>query len=105
MTTVPHVFIIESVRFDDEQDDRKEGLLLSQILNLAGKASEYRYIRTRKELEAVLEQFSDSGFRYLHISSHGDDSGFGLTLDYVTNREFADMARPHLKGQIVSIGL
>jgi hypothetical protein len=99
MITVPHVFIIESVKFADEQDDRKEGLLLSQILNLAGKASEYRYIRTRKELEVVLEQFSDSGFRYLHLSSHGDASGFGLTLDYVTNREFADMARPYLKGR------
>jgi hypothetical protein len=46
--TSPNVFIIESLKFDDERDDTFEGRLLSEILHLGGKTSEYFYIRTRR---------------------------------------------------------
>lgn len=39
--TKPNVFIVESLRFDDERDNRQEGKVLSQILQLNGINSEY----------------------------------------------------------------
>lgn len=47
-------------------------------------ALEYKYIRTSRELEVMVERFrSKSRFRYLHMSCHGNDSELGLTLDTV----------------------
>jgi hypothetical protein len=70
--TLASVFIVESVGFADERAGRLEGDILSQILQLSGRTSEYFYIRTKKELEAVLEEFDVSGMHYLHISCHGN---------------------------------
>lgn len=62
--TKPHVFIIESNQWKDEQDKRREGAALAEILSLANKKTEYRYIRTIQEFKCVLKQFVDSRFRY-----------------------------------------
>jgi hypothetical protein len=62
----PSVFIVESLSFDDEQAERREGHLLYEMLHLIRKPAEYRHIRTKKELAAMLRQFHDSGKRYLH---------------------------------------
>lgn len=43
MTTKPEVFIIESLRFDDERQDRFEGQIIKKILALSGKNCEYYY--------------------------------------------------------------
>ena len=69
--THPDVFIIESLRFEDEKKELFEGRMISQILRLNDKKSEYYYIRTKRELKEVLDIFYDSKFRYLHISCHG----------------------------------
>lgn len=69
--TEPHVFIVESNQWEDEQDKRREGAALAEILSLANKNTEYRYIRTLQEFECVLKQFVDSTFRYLHLACHG----------------------------------
>ena len=58
MEILPSVFIIESVRFKEERLDRREGNILRGILRLSGKDADYRYIRTQKELQAVLKQFA-----------------------------------------------
>jgi hypothetical protein len=93
----PSVFIIESLNFDDEDEQRREGHLLYEMLHLAGKPAEYYYLRTKKELAALLKRYAQSGKRYLHISCHGDSRGIGLTLDYLTFQELGDLARPHLR--------
>lgn len=97
--TLASVFIIESVGFEDEREGRLEGDILSQILRLSGKETDYRYIRTKKELKVVLDHFAQSNMRYLHISSHGSESSIATTLDHVPFRELGQLLRPHLKGR------
>lgn len=94
MTTTPDVFIIESLRFEDEEAGYPEGHFLSHILRLSGRKVRYVYIRTRAEFEAVLDQFEDSNFRYLHLSCHANKSGIGLTLDDLSLSELGELLRP-----------
>lgn len=101
-TIFPSVFIVESLRFEDEAT-RQEGYIISDILRMSGKESEYWYIRTKKELKAVLKRFGESNFRYLHMSSHGDRSSFELTLDDVSFDTFGKMAAPYLEGRRIFV--
>ena len=95
--TEPEVFIIESLRFDDEQEENFEGYIISQILHLRGKKSMYYYIRTRRELEKVLELFDESNYRYLHLSCHGNEKTIWTTLDPIRFSEFGKLVRPYLR--------
>jgi len=79
------LYIIESLRFEDEAR-RREGKILKDILRLADHRVHYVYIRTKRELEEVLYKFQDSESRYLHLSSHGNEENIELTLDRVTWR-------------------
>jgi hypothetical protein len=90
------LFIVESVTFEDEEYGRLEGDVLRQILHLSGKEVEYRYIRTKQELAAVLQQFSSSDLRYLHVSCHGNAGALYTTLDEIPFAELGAMLRPHL---------
>lgn len=92
----PSVFIIESLSFNDEKNERFEGKFLSHILKLGGIETEYYYIRTKKELKETLNIFYDSKYRYLHISCHGDKKSFALTLDEISYEEFGDLLEAHL---------
>jgi len=94
MPTSPNVFIIESLRFEDEKAGYPEGHFISHILRLAGRQVRYFYIRTRKELEEILDQFEDSEFRYLHLSCHANKKGISLTLDDLSIDELAELLRP-----------
>lgn len=91
------VFIIESLEFDDEKNDRFEGKILSRILNLGDIKNEYYYIRTQKELEKILEIFEDSDFRYLHLSCHGSKNSIETTLDSIDFDLFSELVTPKLK--------
>jgi hypothetical protein len=91
------VFIIESLRFDDERCQRFEGQFISKILQLGGKKCRYYYIRTRRELEHVLQKFKQSNYRYLHLSCHGNHNTIATTLDDISFVDFANMIRPCLK--------
>jgi hypothetical protein len=95
---LPNVFIIESLNFDDEDNDRYEGKFLSHILNLdrEKKTSIYYYIRTKKELVEILNKFDSSNYRYLHISCHGNDKNLNMTLDKIPYVEFGKIVRSHL---------
>jgi hypothetical protein len=95
--TKADVFIIESLEFDDEKDERFEGKFLSQILHLGGKKPRYYYIRTKKELQKVLELFEQSAYRYLHLSCHGSETSIFTTLDCISFREFGQLVRPYLR--------
>ena len=91
MKTIPNLFIIESVSFEDEKGGLFEGQFLSDILNLGGKETIYYYIRTKAELIAVLDIFYESKYRYLHFSCHGGNSAIHTTLDEITFLEFGDL--------------
>jgi hypothetical protein len=99
--TTPDVFIIESLGFEDERSGRLEGNFLSHILTLADRQVRYVYIRTRAEFEEVLDQFEDSGFRYLHISSHGSAKGIRLTLDPLSIADLQNSLGPCLENRRV----
>lgn len=90
------LFIIESLRFKDESEECFEGRILHQVLRLARKEVRYFYVRTRKELQAVLRKFNQSRMRYLHISCHGSPDAIALTLDNLSFREFASLVNPYL---------
>lgn len=94
--TKPYVFIIESNQWKDEEENRREGFILGEMLSLSQKHFEYRYIRTSKELTSVLEQFKKSRFRYLHIACHGYSEGFAFTLDDIPFDEFINIVSPSL---------
>lgn len=94
--TKPEVFIIESLRFDDERLNRSEGDIISRILALSGKECQYYYIRTRKEFRRVLGLMEESGYRYLHLSCHANDSSMATTLDDISFGELAKILRGRL---------
>ncbi len=96
MITKPEVFIIESLRFDDERQDRFEGQIIKRILALSGKDCEYYYIRTKREFAKVLGLFTKSQYRYLHLSCHGNRGTMATTLDSIPFPELADLVNPHL---------
>jgi len=101
--TVPHVFIIESLRLDDEKHERFEGRILQQILRLNEKDSAYYYIRTRRELERIMKVFAKSRYRYLHLSCHGSSSTMETTFDSLEFENVGRILRPHLQGRRVFV--
>lgn len=100
MSTLPDVFIIESLSPDDEGNGRFEGGIISQMLRLHGKEPKYRYVRTRKEFIEAVEQFGESKYRYLHISAHADEDGMCVTnQEEIDFDELSEILRPYLKGR------
>lgn len=95
-STIPEVFIIESLTFDNEKDEMYEGKLISNILHLSDKKSIYYYIRTKAELESVLDLFWESNYRYLHLSCHGNSKSMATTLDSIDFKELSDLLDPVL---------
>ena len=103
MRTKPEVFVIESLGFNDELKNRFEGKMIAHILNHHKKKSKYFYIRTKKELEAVLKKFSKSRYRYLHLSCHGNSSEMATTLDSIKFDVLGKMLRPFLNERRVFV--
>lgn len=93
--TKPEVFIIESLRFDEEEA-YQEGRMIAQSLKMSLKDPIYRYVRTKLELQHFVDEFEDSNYRYLHISCHGNKSGISTTLDDLSIDEFASIVGPSL---------
>lgn len=93
----PEIFIIESLKFEDERAQRFEGRIISQILALSGKKCEYCYIRTKRELDTLLKHFASSHYRYLHLSCHGTAHSIFTTLDQIPFSELGSLVRPHLR--------
>lgn len=94
--TAPEVFIIESLKFDEEQDYR-EGESIARSLKMSGKSPIYRYVRTAQELQHFVDEFEDSNYRYLHVSCHGSKTGVSTTLDDLSTQEFAQVVGPALE--------
>lgn len=100
MTTLPEVFVIESLDPDDEGNGRMEGVFLGHMLRLHGKRPEYRYVRTRKQFVNALSEFGDSKYRYLHVSAHANRMGLETTnRDVIVCADFVKQLQPCLKSR------
>ena len=99
MVTKPEVFIVESLEFKDEEEERFEGKILAEILRLGGKKPRYYYVRTKRELKKVLVMFKNSEYRYLHLSCHGNSASIATTLDTIEFQELGKLLNPYLKGR------
>ncbi|AEA72112.1 MULTISPECIES: hypothetical protein [Pseudomonas] len=98
MATVPDVFIIETLAPDDEGNGRFEGSVISSVLRLHEKKPIYRYVRTRDQFVETVTEFGKSGYRYLHISAHGNKHGlFTTNQDEISYTDLAKILAPHLK--------
>lgn len=102
-STKPDVFIIESLNFNDEENERFEGRIISNILHLNSKRSKYYYIRTKKELESVVDIFAKSRFRYLHLSCHGSSNSMSTTLDTIPFEVLGKIINPHINNKRIFI--
>lgn len=96
-STIPEIFIIESLKLKDEEKGHQEGQLLSKMLHLSGKdKTKYFYIRTKKELDEIIDRFEDSKYRYLHMSCHANKTGMATTFDDLSYEELGEMLGPCL---------
>lgn len=102
--TKPELFIIESLTLEDEKEQRQEGDIISRMLHLAGKTeTQYFYIRTKRELEEIIDLFDESNYRYLHISCHGNREGMATTFDDISYAELGGMLAPCIDGRRVFV--
>ncbi len=86
--TIPEVFIIESLTPDDVENGRREGDLIAHILKMGGRNPIYRHPKTITGFKRALAQFSNSNYRYLHISSHGGKDHFMFHFGAMFFNEF-----------------
>lgn len=96
-TSIPELFIIESMDDDDEKAGFFEGVRLAQILRLGGRNPKYYYVQDERELELLVPVFRQSNYRYLHFSCHGDEQGFFLTNGPIGFDRFAEIFGETLK--------
>ncbi len=75
------VFIIESMDTNNENNGKLDGQTLKQILDLCDIPNIYYYIRTKLELEKVIEEFENSSYLFLHLSCHANKNGINLTYE------------------------
>ena len=97
--TFPEVFILESLTLADERKRRLEGRVLADVLRMCGKSPEYFYFRTEQELEQLILEFRRSGYRFLHLSCHGNDSELATTYGHVAYTRFAQLSAGHLQNR------
>jgi hypothetical protein len=95
-TSKPEVFIIESLTRKDEKQDRYEGRRIADMLRLSRKECRYVYVRTLKELRAVMKEFRASNFRYLHLSCHGNKDELGTTYDNLPFSVFGEIVNGYI---------
>jgi len=94
--TVSETFILESLTLKDEEEGRLDGKLLFDALKLFGKKPIYYYFRTERELLMLSDVFRNSGYRYIHLSCHGQRECFSFTLNKVSFTRFAEIFKEKL---------
>jgi hypothetical protein len=93
--TTPTVCIVESLEFLQE-DSHREGEIIARTLRLSGKRTHYTYLRTVDELKVFAKEFGESKHRYLHLSCHGNQSGFYTTTGKISATDLAELLVPHV---------
>jgi len=89
--TKPETFILESLSEDDEINQRLDGKVLYEVLRLQGMKPIYYYFRTQTELIKFSDIFRQSGYRYLHLSCHGNDAQVLFTFGQTDYDLFASI--------------
>lgn len=80
--------IIESLNSDDDKD----GKILHEILNVCRIKNSYSSINTKSEFIKAINEFANCGFRYLHLSFHGNTTGIALSDGaFISNSEFSEI--------------
>jgi hypothetical protein len=101
--THPEVFILESLRRSDKQAGLLEGKIIKSILRMGGKEPLYHYVESQTELENAAREFAASSYRYLHVSCHGNASGFEFYFGPVSFSEFAALFHGTLRNRRVFV--
>ncbi len=92
--SLPQLFIIESLRIQDEEAHIQEGDIISRMLTLSGKKdTKYFYIRTHRELQEIAKLFRISSYRYLHIACHANECGIDTTFETISNPALSAILR------------
>ena len=78
LQTLPDVFIIESL--DKKSNGGVQGCALAHALQAFNCYPRYMDVSSKSEFYEALRGFKNSGYRYLHISCHGDSLEDGLVL-------------------------
>lgn len=81
------IFIIESMDTINENKGKLDGYALKTILDLCDIPNIYYYIRTKLELEKVIEEFEISNYSFLHIACHGNKEELALTYESIDFEE------------------
>lgn len=97
--TKPETFILESLSPDDEANQRLDGKVLYEVLRLQGKNPIYYYFRTQTELIRFADIFRQSGYRYLHLSCHGDEARLEFTFGQTDYQTFAEIFEKKLNNR------
>jgi len=101
--TQAETFILESLSLEDEKAGRMDGKILYDTLKLHGKNPIYYYFRTQAELVKLAEIFRNSGYRYLHMSCHGDDQNIEFTFSSSSYEVFAEIFEGKLNNRRIFI--
>lgn len=97
--TEPETFILESLNRDDENNGRLDGKVLYDVLRMQGKRPIYYYFRTQVELVKFADIFRDSGYRYLHLSCHGDEEKLEYTFGQTDYSIFSNIFEKKLNNR------
>ncbi len=62
---------------------------------------QYRVVKDKLEFEKQLIEFSESNYRYLHMSCHATDQTLELTDETVFNKEFEELIEGRIKNKRV----
>jgi hypothetical protein len=73
--------------------------VLYEVLRLQGKKPIYYYFRTQTELIRFAEIFRNSGYRYLHLSCHGNETHLQYTFGQTEYAIFADIFQEKLNNR------
>lgn len=97
MATIADVFIIESLKWEDEINNRFEGRRLAELLRLSGKNPKYFYFQSKDEIPSLLKLFELSKYRYLHVSCHASSTTVCTTNENLSYSEFVQLFKNKLK--------
>lgn len=87
MSDIYGLFIIESL----EEDEYFDGKVLKEILGLSNVKVQYIRVFDKADLKKALETFSESRFRYLHISCHATNETLNLSDETIFYEELDDL--------------
>jgi hypothetical protein len=102
-TTIPEVFIIESLHQEDIDHHRIDGKIVFNILKMNGMKPCYKYVRSFQELKRATEKFGISKYRYLHLSFHGSSEEFDTFFGSLPFNHFSQLVSDKLAGKRVFV--